>query len=43
MSLNTLLEHGRTAAEYGRGLAERVPYSLRHECRFGPQSAIGAP
>ena len=28
MSLNTLLEHGRTAAEYGRGLAERVPYSL---------------
>ena len=28
MWLNTLLEHGRTAAEYGRGLAERVPYSL---------------
>ena len=28
MSLNTLLEHGRTAAEYGRGLAERAPYSL---------------
>ena len=28
MSLNTLLEHGRTAAEYGRGLAERLPYSL---------------
>jgi putative oxidoreductase len=28
MSLKTLLEHGRTAAEYGRGRAERVPYSL---------------
>src|SRR5262245_14511923 len=26
--LNTLLERGRTVAEYGRALAERVPYSL---------------
>jgi len=28
MPLNTLLERGRTVAEYGRALAERVPYSL---------------
>ena len=28
MSLNTLIERGRTVAEYGRALAERVPYSL---------------
>ena len=28
MPLNTLLERGRTVAEYGRALAEGVPYSL---------------
>jgi len=28
MPLNTLLERGRTVAEYGRALAERVPYRL---------------
>jgi putative oxidoreductase len=28
MPLNTLLKCGRTVAEYGRALAERVPYSL---------------
>jgi len=28
MSLNTLMESGRTVAEFGRTLAERIPYSL---------------
>jgi hypothetical protein len=26
MSLNTLVERGRTVADYGRALAERVPF-----------------
>jgi putative oxidoreductase len=28
MSLNSLMQRGRTVAEYGHALAERVPYSL---------------